>query len=157
MSNWRVSRLVVSDECNMLMYERVQLSQKTRSLNEEPDQTMLARLRVLEKKMGLVLTLVRALLCIISRPPASPICNYIARSSKLQYGELSTTSLRPTRITTQRTTRPSSTDRATFISTLEDARRVLHPLLDILIHSHTKPHLYQHPIPAILCVPSLPH
>ncbi|TEB36432.1 hypothetical protein FA13DRAFT_1787872 [Coprinellus micaceus] len=36
------------------------LSQKTRSLNEEPDQTMLARLRVLEKKMGLVLTLFKA-------------------------------------------------------------------------------------------------
>ncbi|KAH6918453.1 DASH complex subunit Dad3-domain-containing protein [Coprinopsis sp. MPI-PUGE-AT-0042] len=37
-----------------------QLSQKTRSLNDEPDKTMLARLRVLEKKMGLVLTLFKA-------------------------------------------------------------------------------------------------
>lgn len=36
------------------------LSQKTRGLNEEPDKTMLARLRVLEKKMGLVLTLFKA-------------------------------------------------------------------------------------------------
>lgn len=36
------------------------LTQKTRTLNEEPDQTMLARLRVLEKKMGLVLTLFKA-------------------------------------------------------------------------------------------------
>jgi len=36
-----------------------QLAQKTRALNEEPDKTMLAQLRVLEKKMGLVLTLVR--------------------------------------------------------------------------------------------------
>ncbi|KAF6764031.1 DASH complex subunit Dad3-domain-containing protein [Ephemerocybe angulata] len=36
------------------------LSQKTRALHEEPDKTMLARLRVLEKKMGLVLTLFKA-------------------------------------------------------------------------------------------------
>ncbi|EAU88720.1 hypothetical protein CC1G_01093 [Coprinopsis cinerea okayama7 len=36
------------------------LSQKTKTLHEEPDQTMLVRLRVLEKKMGLVLTLFKA-------------------------------------------------------------------------------------------------
>ncbi|TFK30047.1 hypothetical protein FA15DRAFT_194753 [Coprinopsis marcescibilis] len=36
------------------------LTGKTRTLNEEPDKTMLARLRVLEKKMGLVLTLFKA-------------------------------------------------------------------------------------------------
>jgi len=35
------------------------VTQKTRLLNEEPDKIMLAKLRVLEKKMGLVLTLVR--------------------------------------------------------------------------------------------------
>lgn len=34
------------------------MTQKTRMLQEEPDKEMLARLRVLEKKMGLVLTLV---------------------------------------------------------------------------------------------------
>jgi DASH complex subunit DAD3 len=33
------------------------MTQKTRMLQEEPDKKMLARLRVLEKKMGLVLTL----------------------------------------------------------------------------------------------------
>ncbi|RXW20079.1 hypothetical protein EST38_g5766 [Candolleomyces aberdarensis] len=36
------------------------LAQKTRELHEEPDHTMLPRLRVLEKKMGLVLTLFKA-------------------------------------------------------------------------------------------------
>lgn len=35
------------------------VTQKTRMLNEEPDKVMLAKLRVLEKKMGLVMTLVR--------------------------------------------------------------------------------------------------
>lgn len=37
------------------------MTQKTRLLSEEPDQMLLARLRVLEKKMGLVLTLVTIL------------------------------------------------------------------------------------------------
>jgi DASH complex subunit DAD3 len=36
------------------------LSQKTRLLHEEPDKHMLAKLRILEKKMGLVLTLFKA-------------------------------------------------------------------------------------------------
>ncbi|KAF8163419.1 DASH complex subunit Dad3-domain-containing protein [Crassisporium funariophilum] len=36
------------------------VTQKTHSLNEEPDKMMLARLRILEKKMGLVLTLFKA-------------------------------------------------------------------------------------------------
>jgi len=36
------------------------VTQKTRLLSEEPDETLLARLRVLEKKMGLVLTLFKA-------------------------------------------------------------------------------------------------
>ncbi|KAF8636671.1 hypothetical protein AX17_003477 [Amanita inopinata Kibby_2008] len=36
------------------------VTQKTRSLSEEPDKTMLARLRLLEQKMGLVLTLFKA-------------------------------------------------------------------------------------------------
>jgi DASH complex subunit DAD3 len=37
------------------------MTQKTRLLQEEPDKKMLTRLRVLEKKMGLVLTLVNYL------------------------------------------------------------------------------------------------
>ena len=38
--------------------KRLQVNQKARSLSEQPDHSMLARLRVLEQKMGLVLTLV---------------------------------------------------------------------------------------------------
>ena len=34
------------------------VTQKTRLLHEEPDKHMLVKLRILEKKMGLVLTLV---------------------------------------------------------------------------------------------------
>ncbi|KAF4615103.1 hypothetical protein D9613_003132 [Agrocybe pediades] len=37
-----------------------QLTQKTRAISEEPDKVMLAKLRILEKKMGLVLTLFKA-------------------------------------------------------------------------------------------------
>ncbi|KAJ7132055.1 DASH complex subunit Dad3-domain-containing protein [Mycena epipterygia] len=37
-----------------------QLTQKTRNLTEKPDATLLARLRVLENKMGLILTLFKA-------------------------------------------------------------------------------------------------
>jgi len=36
------------------------ITQTTRLLSQEPDETLLARLRVLEKKMGLVLTLFKA-------------------------------------------------------------------------------------------------
>jgi DASH complex subunit DAD3 len=36
------------------------VTQKTRLLSEEPDKVMLAKLRILEKKMGLVLTLFKA-------------------------------------------------------------------------------------------------
>ncbi|PFH54241.1 hypothetical protein AMATHDRAFT_135885 [Amanita thiersii Skay4041] len=36
------------------------VTQKTRLLGEEPDKSMLVRLRVLEQKMGLVLTLFKA-------------------------------------------------------------------------------------------------
>ncbi|KAJ7695161.1 DASH complex subunit Dad3-domain-containing protein, partial [Mycena rosella] len=36
------------------------LKQKTRSLTEKPDTALLARLRVLENKMGLILTLFKA-------------------------------------------------------------------------------------------------
>jgi hypothetical protein len=42
--------------------ERVPLSQlviQTRSLSETPDEMMLKRLRILERKLGVVLTLVR--------------------------------------------------------------------------------------------------
>lgn len=42
----------------------MQLVAQTRSLSETPDEAMLKRLRILERKMGLVLTLVRnALRC----------------------------------------------------------------------------------------------
>ena len=37
----------------------MQLVAQTRSLSETPDEAMLKRLRILERKMGLVLTLVR--------------------------------------------------------------------------------------------------
>jgi DASH complex subunit Dad3 len=40
---------------------KFKVTQKTRLLSEEPDRMLLARLRVLEKKMGLVLTLVAIL------------------------------------------------------------------------------------------------
>jgi len=36
------------------------LKQKTRNLTEQPDTTLLARLRVVENKMGLILTLFKA-------------------------------------------------------------------------------------------------
>ncbi|KAJ7291056.1 DASH complex subunit Dad3-domain-containing protein [Mycena rebaudengoi] len=36
------------------------IKQKTRTLTEQPDETLLARLRVLENKMGLILTLFKA-------------------------------------------------------------------------------------------------
>jgi DASH complex subunit DAD3 len=38
-----------------------QLKQKTRNLTEQPDATLTARLRAVENKMGLILTLVRAI------------------------------------------------------------------------------------------------
>lgn len=41
-----------------LTTKRVQLVAKTRQLSEEPDKTLLNQLRVLETKMGLVMTLV---------------------------------------------------------------------------------------------------
>ena len=37
----------------------LQLVAKTRQLGQEPDEKLLSELRVLERKMGLVLTLVR--------------------------------------------------------------------------------------------------
>jgi len=43
-----------------LAYNVRMVTQKTRLLNEEPDKIMLAKLRVLEKKMGLVMTLFKA-------------------------------------------------------------------------------------------------
>lgn len=45
-------------EISPLIIHLLKVTQKTRLLNEEPDKVMLAKLRVLEKKMGLVLTLV---------------------------------------------------------------------------------------------------
>jgi hypothetical protein len=42
------------------MIDLLQVTQKTNALSEQPDQLLLARLRILEKKMGLVLTMFRA-------------------------------------------------------------------------------------------------
>jgi len=52
------------------------VTQKTRLLGEEPDQMLLARLRVLEKKMGLVLTLFKASVWgVINEQPATEQSN----------------------------------------------------------------------------------
>lgn len=48
------------------------VTRKTRLIGEEPDQMLLARLRVLEKKMGLVLTLFKASVWgVINEQPAA--------------------------------------------------------------------------------------
>ncbi|GLB34800.1 putative DASH complex subunit Dad3 [Lyophyllum shimeji] len=54
------------------------VTQKTRFISEEPDQMLLARLRVLEKKMGLVLTLFKASVwgVINEQPVADPSGSY---------------------------------------------------------------------------------
>jgi len=62
-----------------VLWEYAKLSQhikilvaKTRQLSEEPDQTLLSQLRVLETKMGLVLTLFKASVWgVINEQPAS--------------------------------------------------------------------------------------
>ncbi len=69
---------------------RPQVTQKTRQLNEEPDKVMLSKLRVLEKKMGLVLTLVRPLNPACVR--AIPADQAYTISSKPPCGVLSTSS-----------------------------------------------------------------
>ncbi|KAF5380855.1 hypothetical protein D9615_004100 [Tricholomella constricta] len=51
-------RRVFSGSHPTLLHTKV--TQKTRVISEEPDQMLLARLRILEKKMGLVLTLFKA-------------------------------------------------------------------------------------------------
>ncbi|EKM82579.1 hypothetical protein AGABI1DRAFT_33570 [Agaricus bisporus var. burnettii JB137-S8] len=48
------------------------MTQKTRLLQEEPDKKMLTRLRVLEKKMGLVLTLFKASVWGVINEQAAP-------------------------------------------------------------------------------------
>jgi hypothetical protein len=64
-----------------LKYSKV--TQKTRQLNEEPDKVMLAKLRILEKKMGLVLTLVRSIL----PSGAVSLSSRVMYSSKPPFGE----------------------------------------------------------------------
>jgi len=61
------------------------VTQKTRLLSEEPDQMLLARLRVLEKKMGLVLTLFKASVwgVINEQPATDPSDNYEDSSSDI--------------------------------------------------------------------------
>ncbi|KAI5120485.1 hypothetical protein M0805_006505 [Coniferiporia weirii] len=57
---------------------------KTRQLSEEPDQHLLSRLRVLETKMGLVLTLFKASVWgVINEQPASD-------SSSLSFDDVTT-------------------------------------------------------------------
>jgi len=64
-----------------VLWEYAKLAQHvklTRLLSEEPDQMLLARLRVLEKKMGLVLTLFKASVwgVINEQPATDPSGNY---------------------------------------------------------------------------------
>ncbi|KAF8226786.1 hypothetical protein L208DRAFT_1393290 [Tricholoma matsutake] len=61
------------------------VTQKTRLLSEEPDQMLLARLRVLEKKMGLVLTLFKASVwgVINEQPAAEPSHSYESSSNDI--------------------------------------------------------------------------
>lgn len=61
----------------------LQVNQKTRLLSEQPDKLMLAKLRILEKKMGIVLTLVCTHLLSISLSFPHP------SSSRLPFGLLS--------------------------------------------------------------------
>ncbi|ESK94130.1 dash complex subunit dad3 [Moniliophthora roreri MCA 2997] len=50
-----------------------QLSMKTRNLGQDPDETLLPRLRSLEKKMGLVFTLFKASVWgVINEQPVEP-------------------------------------------------------------------------------------
>ncbi|KAL0571047.1 hypothetical protein V5O48_010902, partial [Marasmius crinis-equi] len=54
-----------------------QLTAKTRNLTEEPDEMLVARLRSLEKKMGLVFTLFKASVWgVINEQPAEPSYGY---------------------------------------------------------------------------------
>ncbi|KAJ8087961.1 hypothetical protein PM082_013512 [Marasmius tenuissimus] len=54
-----------------------QLTAKTRSLTEEPDERLVARLRSLEKKMGLVFTLFKASVWgVINEQPVDPSYAY---------------------------------------------------------------------------------
>lgn len=79
-----------------------QVTQKTRLLSEEPDQMLLARLRILEKKMGLVLTLVRRLVvdfvtyysqeCIFFS--SKLLCGVLSMNSQQQSLHMATTRVR---------------------------------------------------------------
>jgi hypothetical protein len=64
----------------------MQLVAKTRQLSQEPDEKLLSELRVLERKMGLVLTLVRLWFTMFVRR----VLITIVCSSRLLYGPLST-------------------------------------------------------------------
>ncbi|KAF8844802.1 hypothetical protein BDN67DRAFT_962234 [Paxillus ammoniavirescens] len=53
------------------------LTTRTKELSEQPDQNLLARLRVLERKMGLVLTLFKASVWgVINEQPATDPSEY---------------------------------------------------------------------------------
>ncbi|KAH9483942.1 DASH complex subunit dad3 [Psilocybe cubensis] len=55
---WEYAKLAQNVRMQTVLFLKV--TQKTRLLSEEPDKVMLAKLRILEKKMGLVLTLFKA-------------------------------------------------------------------------------------------------
>jgi len=56
------------------------VTQKTRLLSEEPDKVMLAKLRSLEKKMGLVLTLFKASVWGVINEQPEPVMHTTAYS-----------------------------------------------------------------------------
>jgi len=57
------------------------VTQKTQMLARKPDETLLARLRVLEKKMGLVLTLFRASVWGVINEQSEPVYSSFQESS----------------------------------------------------------------------------
>ena len=52
------NRIFIYSFFHILFTPSLQVNQKTRLLSEQPDKVMLTKLRILEKKMGIVLTLV---------------------------------------------------------------------------------------------------
>jgi len=81
----------------------LQLLLKTRELSEAPDEGLLGQLRTLERKMGLVLTLVRAALMSFDQ-----LLRCFPTSSKHPYGQLSMTD-KPLRMKITHMTRTRAT------------------------------------------------
>lgn len=77
--------VVATSEVSADLAFRCQLTAETRRLSEAPDETLLKRLRTLEMKMGLVLTLVSAISCgLITMAFMSSTCP--SASSKRLFG-----------------------------------------------------------------------